>query len=150
MQSTLDRQPTEQAHERGDDPRQQCRDGHDLFAINKLGAIAVLTMSIDELRFENTIPLDIELKPTDICMLVYTGGTTGPSKGCMNSRSYLCGLARRTQIMGGRDSKTICPCFTRNKRHERVVPDERRRTGGDVSALLRVEFLARSRTYGGQ
>lgn len=89
-----------------------------LFAVNKLGAIAVPTMSIDELRFENTIPLDIELTPTDICMLVYTGGTTGPSKGCMNSRRYLCGLARQAQIMRGRDPKTInwtpLPMFHQN------------------------------------
>ena len=75
-------------------------------------------MPIDEVRVDDAASLDIEVKPTDVCMLVYTGGTTGPSKGCMNSHSYLCGLARQAQIMGGRDSTTInwtpLPMFHQN------------------------------------
>jgi crotonobetaine/carnitine-CoA ligase len=34
-------------------------------------------------------------KPGDLAMLVYTAGTTGPSKGCMISQNYLCNQARQ-------------------------------------------------------
>jgi crotonobetaine/carnitine-CoA ligase len=35
------------------------------------------------------------VKPSDLAMLIYTGGTTGPSKGCMLSHNYVCNNARR-------------------------------------------------------
>ncbi len=38
---------------------------------------------------------EIEIKPSDLCMLIYTAGTTGPSKGCMISHNYACNLARQ-------------------------------------------------------
>ena len=34
-------------------------------------------------------------RPGDLAMLVYTAGTTGPSKGCMISQNYLCNQARQ-------------------------------------------------------
>jgi crotonobetaine/carnitine-CoA ligase len=34
-------------------------------------------------------------KPASLCMLIFTGGTTGPSKGCMISHNYACNLARQ-------------------------------------------------------
>lgn len=34
-------------------------------------------------------------QPGDLAMLVYTAGTTGPSKGCMISQNYLCNQARQ-------------------------------------------------------
>lgn len=40
-------------------------------------------------------PLDHVPKPGDLAMLVYTAGTTGPSKGCMISQNYLCNQARQ-------------------------------------------------------
>ncbi|CAN5286263.1 ATP-dependent acyl-CoA ligase [soil metagenome] len=33
--------------------------------------------------------------PSDLAMLIYTAGTTGPSKGCMISQSYVCNMARQ-------------------------------------------------------
>jgi carnitine-CoA ligase len=33
-------------------------------------------------------------RPADLAMLVYTSGTTGPSKGCMIGHNYLCHFAR--------------------------------------------------------
>ena len=38
---------------------------------------------------------DVDVKPSDLALLVYTGGTTGPSKGCMISHNYACSLARQ-------------------------------------------------------
>jgi carnitine-CoA ligase len=40
-------------------------------------------------------PIDDSNLPTDLCMLIYTGGTTGPSKACMISHNYACNLARQ-------------------------------------------------------
>lgn len=34
-------------------------------------------------------------KPSDLSMLIYTAGTTGPSKGCMISQNYVCNMARQ-------------------------------------------------------
>ncbi|MGL5839295.1 MAG: AMP-binding protein [Sphingorhabdus sp.] len=35
------------------------------------------------------------VSPSDLAMLIYTAGTTGPSKGCMVSHNYACNLARQ-------------------------------------------------------
>ena len=37
----------------------------------------------------------VEVLPQDLALLVYTGGTTGPSKGCMISHNYACSLGRQ-------------------------------------------------------
>lgn len=37
----------------------------------------------------------VEVDPSDLAMLLYTSGTTGPSKGCMVSHNYLCDVSRR-------------------------------------------------------
>lgn len=41
-------------------------------------------------------------KYSDISMLIYTGGTTGPSKGCIISHNYVCNLSRNSVINGKR------------------------------------------------
>ncbi len=46
-------------------------------------------------------------KPTDLCMLIFTGGTTGPSKGCMISHNYACNNARQILHREARDENTI-------------------------------------------
>lgn len=38
---------------------------------------------------------DVTVNPSDLAMLIYTAGTTGPSKGCMISHNYACNLARQ-------------------------------------------------------
>src|SRR5882757_5344446 len=40
--------------------------------------------------------------PADVTMLVYTAGTTGPSKGCMVSHNYACNLARQSNDLSTR------------------------------------------------
>jgi carnitine-CoA ligase len=50
-------------------------------------------------------PIDVEVRPSDLALLVYTGGTTGPSKGCMISHNYACSLAR--QVQGDRSEDDI-------------------------------------------
>jgi crotonobetaine/carnitine-CoA ligase len=40
-------------------------------------------------------PLGVKVLPSDLAMLVYTGGTTGPSKGCMISHNYAISLTNQ-------------------------------------------------------
>src|SRR5690606_14117604 len=46
-------------------------------------------------------------KPDDLTMLIYTGGTTGPSKGCMISHNYACTLAKQGIMMSGRTADDV-------------------------------------------
>ncbi|HDZ57840.1 MAG TPA: ATP-dependent acyl-CoA ligase [Pseudomonas xinjiangensis] len=50
---------------------------------------------------------DVDVAPSDLAMLIYTGGTTGPSKGCMISHNYACSLARQMLIITNRNEDTI-------------------------------------------
>ncbi len=52
-----------------------------------------------------------EVQPRDLAMLIYTGGTTGLSKGCMISHNYACNQARQMLRITGRtiDSITWTP-----------------------------------------
>ncbi len=50
---------------------------------------------------------EVEVQPGDLAMLIYTGGTTGPSKGCMISHNYACSLARQMLIITNRQEDTI-------------------------------------------
>jgi crotonobetaine/carnitine-CoA ligase len=43
---------------------------------------------------------DVALR--DLAALIYTAGTTGPSKGCMVSHNYLCDVSRRLAAMANR------------------------------------------------
>jgi carnitine-CoA ligase len=54
-----------------------------------------------------TDPIDVEVRPSDLALLVYTGGTTGPSKGCMVSHNYACSLARQVLAMGDRNENDV-------------------------------------------
>lgn len=51
-------------------------------------------MPLDEMRADDAGPLETKVAPSDLAMLIYTAGTTGPSKGCMISHNYACNLAR--------------------------------------------------------
>lgn len=61
--------------------------------------------------------VDVNL-PTDLSMLVYTAGTTGPSKGCMISHNYVCNLGRQVVLMEDRIAEdcnwTALPLFHMN------------------------------------
>ncbi len=45
-------------------------------------------------RGTDTSPMPVVVDPADLCSLLYTSGTTGPSKGCMISHNYLAAIAR--------------------------------------------------------
>jgi crotonobetaine/carnitine-CoA ligase len=48
----------------------------------------------------------VEVRPAELAMLIYTGGTTGPSKGCMISHNYACNFARIMVQLTGRTGET--------------------------------------------
>lgn len=57
-------------------------------------ACPVRIASLDEYRGECDAPIATKPAPSDLACIVYTSGTTGPSKGCMLSYNYMCNLAR--------------------------------------------------------
>jgi crotonobetaine/carnitine-CoA ligase len=50
---------------------------------------------------------DVDIRPSDLGTFVYTGGTTGPSKGCMLSHNYHEALARQIGICWGRTPEDV-------------------------------------------
>ncbi len=64
--------------------------------------------------------------PSDLTLLIYTAGTTGPSKGCMISHNYACNLARQSNAMSGRRPDetlwTPLPLFHLNATATGVLP----------------------------
>jgi crotonobetaine/carnitine-CoA ligase len=59
-----------------------------------------------EMVFEDTSDPVVEVKPGELAMLIYTGGTTGLSKGCMVSHNYACNMARQMLALTGRTKET--------------------------------------------
>jgi crotonobetaine/carnitine-CoA ligase len=55
----------------------------------------------DLLTADRTVP-QVDVRPVDLGTFVYTGGTTGPSKGCMLSHNYHEALSRQIGICWGR------------------------------------------------
>ena len=75
---------------------------------------AVPTVSIkqtllawNDLLSDDASEPDVQVMPHDLAMLIYTGGTTGPSKGCMVSHNYTCSLARQMLVITNRQEDTI-------------------------------------------
>jgi crotonobetaine/carnitine-CoA ligase len=59
---------------------------------------ACATLKVEPLAdafVDDATPIPDSNTPTSLCMLIFTGGTTGPSKGCMISHNYACNLARQ-------------------------------------------------------
>jgi crotonobetaine/carnitine-CoA ligase len=50
---------------------------------------------------------DVTVKPSDLATFIYTGGTTGPSKGCMLSHNYHEALARQIGICWERTADDV-------------------------------------------
>jgi crotonobetaine/carnitine-CoA ligase len=63
-------------------------------------------------------PLEDANLPSDLAMLIYTAGTTGPSKGCMITHNYVCNLGRQVVLMEDRHQDdcnwTALPLFHMN------------------------------------
>lgn len=59
--------------------------------------------------------IEREIRPSDLAMLIYTSGTSGPSKGCMVPHSYACNFAIQnqwhTQLQAGDVLWTPGPLF---------------------------------------
>jgi crotonobetaine/carnitine-CoA ligase len=60
----------------------------------------------DLLQAESRIP-DVKIRPSDIGTFVYTGGTTGASKGCMLSHNYHEAASRQIGICWGRRPEDV-------------------------------------------
>ncbi|MCU1378432.1 MAG: AMP-dependent synthetase and ligase [Acidimicrobiales bacterium] len=60
----------------------------------------------DLLDADASVP-DIKVRPSDLGTFVYTGGTTGPSKGCMLSHNYHEALARQIGICWERTADDV-------------------------------------------
>jgi carnitine-CoA ligase len=52
-------------------------------------------VGLDELFSDDSTDTGFVPDPSDLTNLIYTAGTTGPSKGCMVSHNYACNLARQ-------------------------------------------------------
>ena len=68
-------------------------------------------LGLEALRSDDASDPQVEVLPSDLTMLIYTGGTTGPSKGCMISHNNACNEARQIIEAHGRtpDSVTWTP-----------------------------------------
>ncbi len=60
----------------------------------------------DLLQADDAAP-PVTVRPADLATFVYTGGTTGPSKGCMLSHTYHEGLARQIGICWQRTADDV-------------------------------------------
>ncbi|BAN48540.1 AMP-binding protein [Metapseudomonas resinovorans] len=64
-------------------------------------------ISLEALRSDDASDPQVEVIPSDLTMLIYTGGTTGPSKGCMISHNNACNEARQIIEAHGRTPESI-------------------------------------------
>ncbi|WAG81068.1 AMP-binding protein [Metapseudomonas furukawaii] len=64
-------------------------------------------ISLEALRSDDVRDPQVEVVPSDLTMLIYTGGTTGPSKGCMISHNNACNEARQIIEAHGRTPESI-------------------------------------------
>src|SRR6202008_3033095 len=62
---------------------------------------------LDQHRGSDDTPRPDKPQPSDLSCLVYTSGTTGPSKGCMLSYNFMCNLARLQLRAGPATEKDV-------------------------------------------
>ncbi|WP_229408693.1 ATP-dependent acyl-CoA ligase [Massilia yuzhufengensis] len=70
-------------------------------------ACPVPIAALDEYRGQCEDPIAVKPAPSDLACIVYTSGTTGPSKGCMLSYNYMCNLARLQLRAGPATDKDV-------------------------------------------
>jgi crotonobetaine/carnitine-CoA ligase len=87
----------------------------DLAGTAEAGASAGATLAVGRsdlhawdalLAADATVP-GVTIRPSDLGTFVYTGGTTGPSKGCMLSHNYHEAAARQISICWGRTADDV-------------------------------------------
>ena len=82
------------------------------------GDSAATEEAFTHLHSDNNADTGLSPKPDDIAGIIYTGGTTGPSKGCILSQNYIANQALRTREMcdprPGEVNWTCLPVFHLN------------------------------------
>lgn len=71
------------------------------------GELSVAVVPLDAHRGSDASPFDDKPDPAELACLVYTSGTTGPSKGCMLSYNFMCNLARLQLRAGPATEKDV-------------------------------------------
>jgi crotonobetaine/carnitine-CoA ligase len=61
----------------------------------------------DDLRDVDPRRPDVTVRPSDLATFIYTGGTTGPSKGCMLTHNYHEALARQVGMCWQRTAEDV-------------------------------------------
>jgi crotonobetaine/carnitine-CoA ligase len=78
-------------------------------------------------RSDDASDPDVAVKPGDPAVIIYTGGTTGPSKGCVNSHNYACNLARQISDATRRSPESVTwtplPIFHFNALTATILPN---------------------------
>ena len=90
----------------------------DIYVRGEAGASTAANKSLASLYSENSADTGVSPQPGDIAGIIYTGGTTGPSKGCILSQNYIANQALRTREMcdprPGEVTWTCLPLFHLN------------------------------------
>jgi len=78
---------------------EQCPDLEHVIVIGDAATIAGVTVHTwTDVMTSTSVEPAVRIRPADLATFVYTGGTTGPSKGCMLSHAYHEALARQIGI----------------------------------------------------
>lgn len=90
------------------------------------GGAGAATVDLLDTAFADAPVRPVETGPADIACILYTSGTTGPSKGCMISQNYLCSQSTQsfqsTPILPGDTVWTPMPLFHIGALTGAVVP----------------------------
>ncbi len=74
-------------------------------AADELPGVRVHTWD-EVLGADESVP-SVAVRPSDLATFIYTGGTTGPSKGCMLSHHYHTALSRQIGVCWRRDADDV-------------------------------------------
>jgi crotonobetaine/carnitine-CoA ligase len=81
---------------------------HHVVTIGTRGAVAnATTHAWDDVLTTDAARPDVEVRPSDLATFIYTGGTTGPSKGCMLSHNYHEALSRQIGVCWERTADDV-------------------------------------------